>query len=359
MPAPMEDLEPFAKIHAQLERWKYENQESGLIEAVALMQQHDGFVRMLRADPSVKAVPRSQNDLLDRCSRFMYWLLFAKRLRECSVLLWGEDLFTPRPHFCDLIWEGIRNHNLINILGGSSCSKTYSTIAWAILDWLCDPEWTCILCVGPDSDHLSRNMWADLARLHDGSVIKPPGILDSEALSCNKLRGMGFHSIALDRGERDSAKLKGAKVKARDGPAHAIYGRDTRLRVLVNEAQEVPPNIFKQIINLRSNEGDLESLKIIMDANPADEYSEYGKNCVPFGGFGVVREDTETWTSTTGWWCIRLNAMRCENVLEGRIIYPRLVDQKKVQTVITACGGDDQHPDVWTFVYGMFRPRAR
>ena len=53
--------------------------------------------------------------------------------------------------------------------------NTYSGVAYALLDWLLDPEWTSILLVGPDSDHLRRNMFGDLVRLHEGSVIPLPG----------------------------------------------------------------------------------------------------------------------------------------------------------------------------------------
>jgi len=234
--------------------------------------------------------------------------------------------------------------------------NTYSGVAYTLLDWLLDPEWTSILLVGPDSDHLRRNMFGDLVRLHEGSVIPLPGKADTESLSTDKRRGMGFFTVALDRGPAASAKLKGAKTKPRSGSDHQLFGRSSRLRILIDEAQQVPVNAWGMLINAISNKESDEHLKVYCAANPSDESSVYGKNCKPSGGWTAIDSVQETWMSETGWAVVRLNAMLSENVRSRKTIFPRLINYEKVMAIIRAAGGDDQAPEVYTQVYGMFPP---
>lgn len=236
--------------------------------------------------------------------------------------------------------------------------NTFSAIAWALLDWQLDPDWTCVLLVGPDSDHLKRNMFGDLVRLHESAVIPLAGKVDTESLSTDKKRGMGFFQVALDRGPSASAKLKGAKTKPRSGYKHPLFGRSTRLRLLIDEAQQVPVNAWGMIVNLISNKESEEHLKVFCAANPSDEFSRYGLNCKPSGGWGEISKTQETWTSETGWHVVRINAMLTENVQQRRVIYARMIDYDKVQAIIRACGGDDEAPEVYTQVYGMFPPKG-
>lgn len=234
--------------------------------------------------------------------------------------------------------------------------NTYSGVAYALLDWLLDPEWTSILLVGPDSDHLRRNMFGDLVRLHEGSVIPLPGKADTESLSTDKRRGMGFFTVALDRGPAASAKLKGAKTKPRSGSDHPLFGRSSRLRILIDEAQQVPVNAWGMLINAISNKESDEHLKVYCAANPSEESSVYGKNCKPAGGWTAIDSVQETWMSETGWAVVRLNAMLSENVKSRKTLFPRLINYEKVMAIIRAAGGDDQAPEVYTQVYGMFPP---
>ena len=244
--------------------------------------------------------------------------------------------------------------------------NTYSGIAWALLDWILDPEWTMIRLVGPTHDHLQQNMFADLVRLHEGSVIPLPGKVDTESLSTNKTRGMGFSTVALDRGPAASAKLKGIKTKPRDANDHPLFGRSARVRILIDEAQEVPINAWDMLLNAISNRESDEHLKIYCAANPSDENSKYGKNCKPLGGWATITPLQEKWVSETGWTTVRLNAMLSENVKAAKdndefrkrklVIFPRLISWEKVSHIIRGAGGDDQDARVYTQVYGMFPP---
>lgn len=329
-----------------------------LVEAVKVMLQDRAFADWIAKDKTLPAQARGPADLYQVAQRYLYRFLYSRDYEAAAAILWGDDSFTAQPHSVQLIWKGLHNYALNNVMGAASVGKTFSGIAWMLLDWCLDPDWTMVLLVGPDSDHLKRNMFGDLVRLHESATLPLPGKADTESLSTDKKRGMGFFQVALDRGPSASAKLKGAKTKPRDGAPHPLFGKSTRLRLAIDEAQQVPVNAWGMIVNLISNKESEEHLKVYCAANPSDEFSRYGMNCKPPGGWGTIKHTDEEWTSETGWHVIRLNAMLTENVQQRRVIFARMIDYDKVQAIIRACGGDDEAPEVYTQVYGMFPPKG-
>ena len=346
----------YAELNKLLGAAKDRDDTASLGIAVSKMLADSDFASWIFQDKRIPASISTAAECWLVAQRYLYRILYARDYAGAALLLWGPEVFDPRPRSCRLIFGALHKNALVNAMGGASSSKTYSGVAYALLDWLLDPDWTSILLVGPDSDHLRRNMFGDLVRLHEGSVIPLPGKADTESLSTDKRRGMGFFTVALDRGPAASAKLKGAKTKPRSGSVHPIFGRSSRLRILIDEAQQVPVNAWGMLINAISNKESDEHLKVYCAANPSDESSVYGKNCKPAGGWSVISPVQETWISETGWAVVRLNAMLSENVKSRKTIFPRLINYEKVQAIIRAAGGDDQAPEVYTQVYGMFPP---
>lgn len=346
-----------AELHQLLADSKNSGKPTGLVAAVTRMLADPAFAAWVAADSSVSSALATESDCWAVANRYLYRLLYSSQYAAAALLLWGPDVFDPRPRSSRLIFGAFASSSLINVMGGASSSKTYSGVAWLLLDWVLDPEWTQVLLVGPDRDHLKRNAFGDLIRLHESSVLPLPGKADTESLSTSKTRGMGFFAVALDRTPAASAKLKGAKTKPRD-VVHPRFGRSSRLRVLLDEAQQVPVNAWPMLLNLISNLESKEHLKIFAAANPDDEYSQYGKNCRPVGGWAGLARTEETWTSETGWTVVRLNAMFSENVRARRVIFPRLIDYDKVQSIIRGAGGDEEAASVYTQVYGMFPPHG-
>lgn len=400
----------YIRLNRLLHRAKTRDDNAALAAAAQEMLCEPEFAAWVSKDPTVPRTLRSAADCWMIAQRYLYLVLWGRDYQGAALLCWGSDIFDPRPRSCRLIFDAFQEASLINAMGGASSSKTYSGIAFALLDWILDPNWTTVLLVGPDRDHLKRNMFGDLVRLHDGSVIPLPGTLDTESLSCDKKRGMGFFSVALDRTPSHSAKLKGVKTKPRDTDDHPLFGRSHRVRILIDEAQQVPVNAWDMLLNAISNAESKEHFKVYCAANPSDESSRYGKNCIPPGGWGSISATQETWVSETGWTVVRLNAMLSENVrfseyinkvctlginrfeiaqnwteyeregpvdptlldlfargftdgdiatmLQQQVIFPRLISKQKVTQIIRGAGNDDQSPEVYTQVYGMFPPHG-
>lgn len=346
------------KINDLLLAYK-ENEEFGvLIEAVSEMVKQEDFAKALAANPAFKGGFETETDLKKVAWAFLYHHLGMRDYVSAALILWGPDTFTPEPRFVQLIWEGLFNHSKINVMGCASGGKTFSSSAWALLDWLLDPEWTRVEVASNSEKHVKMNLYAGLVQLHSCAALELPGQLDANSLSLNKKTGHGIFVLVIPGGPRARGKARGAKRKTR--PHHPLFGNKSRIRFIFDEAQEIAPNIFDDIANMTAsmNGAGHEHVKIFMAANPKDEFSRYGQNCKPVGGWEKIDDDTETWRSTTGWHTIRLNAMKSENVISGREIYKGLITREGVQGLIESAGGNDQDPIVYSQVYAKFSPQG-
>lgn len=333
-----------------------------LTEAVYLILQDPAFAEVF-AKLNKRVEVKSEEDLYAITKLYLQMFLMRRDYESAATLLWGDETFTHEPRSVRMVWGGIRNHNLVNILGAASMGKTYSASAWMLLDWVLDPDWTLVRVMSTKEEHVKKNLFGDMQRLYTNSVIPLPGKADAESIATEtgKRGGMGIFILTIARGHEARGAIKGAKIKPR--PVHPLFGTSSRSRLLIDEAQEVPPNAFDEIPNLYSSmeEGDTEHTKIVMAANPKDPHSEYGKNCTPEKGWDAYQSidaPEDTWTSTTGWHCVRLNAMKSENVIQRKDVYKRFFTWNGYRMKLRQYNGDPDHPMMWTEVYGMFPPRG-
>lgn len=337
---------------------KFEN----LTEAVYLMIKDPDFAQILAKMGNLMQL-KTEADLYGVAQAYLKMFLLRRDYESCATLLWGEETFTHEPRSVRMVWSAIKDNHLVNILGAASMGKTYSASAWMLLDWALDPDWTLVRVMSTKEEHVKKNLFGDMQRLYQNSVIPLPGKADSESIATEngKRGGMGIFILTIARGHEARGAIKGAKIKPR--PPHPIFGTSSRSRLLIDEAQEVPTNAFEEIPNLYSSmeEGDSEHTKIVMAANPKDIFSEYGKNCVPESGFDEIQtmmSGTDIWGSATGWHCVRLNAMKSENVIHRRDIYKRFFTWNGYKMKLKQYSGDPEHPMMWSEVYGMFPPKG-
>lgn len=343
-------------INEHLIEYKDQGDVGALTQAVVAMVTQDDFAQTLKGRPPIE----TESDLKQVAWAYLYHHLAKRDYVSAALILWGPDTFTPEPRFAQLIWEALFTQTKINVMGAASSGKTFCASAWGILDWILDPEWTRIEVASNSQEHVKKNLYADIVRLHTGASLELPGRIDSDGISLNKKTGHGIFVLVIPGGPRAKGKAKGAKCKSR--PKHPIFGKKSRIRFIFDEAQEIAPNIFDDIPNIFASLGetaggeeDTEHIKVFMAANPKDEFSRYGRNCKPVGGWEKVDDDSETWLSEKGWHTVRLNAMKSENVIAGREIFPRLISRRGVAKIIEEAGSD-QDPIVYSQVYAKFPP---
>lgn len=280
-------------------------------------------------------------------------LLDNNRYGAAAELLWGPARFNPRPQSVKRIWTAINRWDKLILMGASSMGKSYCAIVWCLLDWLRDPEGTSIKVISTSEGHAKANTFSTMTELYREAIIKLPGMqidkfvgLDSKQLD----KGIALLSIPL--GDSGKGRLRGFHPKPREVP-HPILGPTTRVRCLVDEAEEVPIGIWDGIDNLLSNMDERGSVKIMCATNPKDPLSHLAEVAEPERGWsGIDLDLDQEWNSKERWRVIRVDAARSENVVNRRLIFPGLMSYEGFENL--RLKADGQSPEYYCFGRGMY-----
>lgn len=355
LPSP-ERMKRLRQIHKLLKEYRESSDPGPLGLAVKLMLEEADFRAYLKSKGALQVA--SAADLMPLAWDFFYFQLYNRDQVAAATILWSEDVFTLGPRCTRLIWQALKTKRKIALIGGGGLSKSYSPSAFFLLEWVLDPDWTRFQVASATEDHLIKNLFADIVRLHQDSALPLPGKPDSESISLDKKRGQGIFTLTLPGGPQSKGKIQGAHTKPR--PQHPIFDKRSRVFQLIDEAQEVPQNIYAIIPNRFSTvmASDMEHLKFVLCANPKDIHSEFGKELKPKGGYETITLDTEVWLSQGGWTVISLDAMKHENVVQHKIVYPGMATWEGVHEtwLRDRCHGDINDPQFYTYVRGKFPP---
>jgi hypothetical protein len=130
-------------------------------------------------------------------------------------------------------------------------------------------------------------------------------------------RSAGIFGVVIPLGKRSSGRLQGIKVLPRPTP-HPIFGKLTRLRVMIEEAENVPVGIWEDVTNILSNARGIEQFKLSAPFNPKDANGPCAQRCEPIDGWlSIDVEVSIQWVSKRGWNVNRLDAYKSQNVLKG------------------------------------------
>lgn len=296
----------------------------------------------------------SEPEAIKILSTFRQWLLEQGRYEDTAKVLWAPAIFSADPASVRLMWGAIKESSQLMVMGAASVGKSFSLGVWIYLDWLRDPENTNVKIVGPSEDHLEKNLFSHLVTLHQSAAIPSPGtcIRLGITLDLHK-RDAGIYGVVVPIGKKAPARLQGIKVKARP-KAHPTLGKMTRLRVMLEEAEDIPVGIWDDVSNILSNTDGVEQFKIFAAFNPKDQNGACGVRCEPMDGWGHFDLDASyRWHSRRGWEVVRLDGQTSENVIAGTVVYPGLQSKTGLERIISNSGGVNT-PGYYTFARGAF-----
>lgn len=288
---------------------------------------------------------------------FLQWMLSDNRYEQAAEVLWGRVLFDPRPESAQRVWRAFENHNFILLMGAGSMSKSYSMGVRLMLEWIRDPQYTTIKVLGPSEEHLESNLFTHLVTLHRSSSIPLPGEVGKLFIGLDpRERKSSITGVVIPLGKKAAGRLQGVKRINRKKP-HPVFGPLSRMFIFLDEIANIPTGIWRDIDNVlaSSSEG---GVKIIGAFNPTDAMDEVGKRCEPAKTWSMFDPDSDDdleWTSPRGWRVVRLDAARCENVVQKKTVYPGLQTYEGFQMVIRNSGGVDS-PGYWSMARGCFPP---
>lgn len=285
----------------------------------------------------------------------LHWLLDNDGYEEAAQLLWGPTQFDPRPDSTQRVWGAFENYNYILLMGAGSMSKSYSMGVRLFLEWIRDPQYTTIKVLGPSEQHLEDNLFTHLVALHKGSTIPLPGQIGKLFIGLDsRERKSSITGVVVPLGKKAAGRLQGVKRIPRK-KEHAKFGKLSRMFVFLDEIANIPKGIWRDVDNIITNaSGD--GLKIIGAFNPTDQQDEVGVRTEPPTGWPMFDpENDHEWTSTRGWRVIRLDAARCENVVQKKVIFPGLQTAEGFSMLIKNSGGIGS-PGYWSMGRGCFPP---
>lgn len=286
------------------------------------------------------------------------WTLSNRHYMDAAVLLWPKSMFlsSPVPLFTQRVWRALDSWDGVMFQGGASTSKTYACGVYYFLDWLADPLYTTVRVAGPSEEHLADNLFSHLVNLHQNAAIKLPGVIGDLMIGLDKRnRRSSIKGVVFPLGRRPAGRLQGAKRFPR-ASRHPDFGPLSRLRVLLDEVEHMPPGVWSDLDNLLANtdEDHKEGLKIASAYNPKDPAGPCGIRAEPEKGHASVDPDKDDeWISKKGWLVVRLDGEKCENVVEGRTVFPGLQTRAGLARLEQSSGGKTS-ANYFTFGRGMF-----
>lgn len=294
-------------------------------------------LEMLSSEP--QRITNSE-DAFTVLNALLQGLLDNELYAEAAKLLWKPTQFSAEPESVRLIFDALFAESQILVQGAASMGKSFSLGVWMYLDWRRDPENTNVLVVGPSENHLQQNLFSHLISLHNNSAIPGPGNPTNLCIALNPHDlYAGIKGVVIPLGKKSAGRLQGVKVKPRK-VAHPKLGRMTRLRVVLEEAENIHIGVWEDLVNLSANAANATQFKVVAAYNPKDRSSPVGIRAEPEGGWGSVDVETSfSWYTKRGWKLIRLDGHRSENVLKGQEIYPGLQTTRGLEAVTLQAGG--------------------
>ena len=258
-------------------------------------------------------------------------LLDSDQYLEASALLWSSTQFNSEPEVVRRVFKALHENSRLLIMGASSLSKTYSAGVFMYLDWRRDPLYTSVKLVAVSDDHLRKNLHSHITALHRNAVIpmrEKIVIRDTDLFMGIEDWPAEFSisGLAVKQSTLASGSLRGHKPKPYRAVEHPRFGFSSRVRVLIDEAQNVPVGAFEDIKTIEASISGLDVVKICVCFNPIDMSVHPVIMATPPDGWTAEQLETlYSYTGRSGYAVLRLDGAKFENVVQRKTIYPNFL----------------------------------
>lgn len=300
-------------------------------------------------DPSVEVPDQAKAWIWALLKR----LLDTDRYALAGMLLWGESLFNGGPRAVQQLLRFVRSTQNMIVLGAAAMGKTYTLICYCLLDWLRDPEYTEIKVISTTGGHAKSQSFSTLQRLYGAAIVPLPGLAMDGFVGLNpKDRHSAITLVAIPQGEDGRGVLQGFHPVPRSR-AHPQFGSMSRVRALLDEAEEIPSGVWEGVSNLLASAWGAEAVKVYCATNPRDVTSKLAQLAEPTTGWTTLNMDSDKeWLSAERWQVMRLDGIDCENVQGRELIFPGFLTWEGYQKFALELGGHS--PKYLTFGRGMY-----
>ena len=236
--------------------------------------------------------------------------------------LWPED--GPKPFiwhpWAERMLEAACENQYLAVAGCASSGKTDFFAIWAIVNFIVAPYETMVLVTSTTLKDSRKRIWGSIRDYWQAAPPLPGKLVDSMGL------------IRFDDGTGGTSDKCGItliaaeKKKEKEAVGKLIGFKNERVIVIADEMPELSESILEaSASNLSFNP----QFQFIGIGNPASRFDAFGILAKPKNGWQAISPMDDEWETERGL-CIRFDGAKSPNVLTGKIIYPWIVTQAKL-----------------------------
>jgi hypothetical protein len=248
--------------------------------------------------------------------------------RRAVDLLWNNpDEPTSRqfiwsPWAEDMVWEACENRYL-SVAGCASSGKSDTAAMWGIINYLAAPYDTLVICTSTTLREARRRIWKSVTELWSAKKGLPGKLVPSLGQIKGLSRDGGFW-------ESTGIVLVPAEKKREKEAIGKLVGiKQKRIILVADELPELPESLLHAAFT-NLDVGGEDFFQMLGLGNPNSHFDAFGLFSKPKAGWGSVTEADEEWETSRGK-CIRFDAEKNPNVIEGRIVYPWMPTRESIQ----------------------------
>ncbi len=271
--------------------------------------------------------------------------------------LWGPNnpvgnktkIFIRNPWSEDMI-EDAAGQEYLGVGGPASCSKSETLALWVLINYLADPRNVLVGILSTSLKEARKRIWGSLVEFVRAVPQLPLKVVDSQGIiryESPKFRASDKAVIALIAAERK---------QAREAVGKLIGMHNTFVMIVADELSELMDSILEYAMpggNLASNPRH----QFVGLSNPVSYFDPFAKLWKPKDGWLSINVDSTRWETAHGIG-LHFDAMKSPNVLAGKVLYPFLPTQEKIDAAKKAEGGENSLR-FWRMMRGFMRPTGQ
>ncbi|HEX2899819.1 MAG TPA: hypothetical protein VHS96_08885, partial [Bacteroidia bacterium] len=243
-----------------------------------------------------------------------------QHFKNAWALAWPEYEWSD---WVEMMVHAWCNYRYISIIGHQRASKTYTSSHIAWLDYVANPFETLTSLMTVTFEGLKIRMWSDLMKADETSKMRQPFTIRN---TTNELRVFP-QEVSRESGEK--YQIKGLSLdRGKDAPGKVKGAHAPRVRLFIDEAENVPGVIYEAIDNPMS----APDAKAMMLFNPLLWTSPAGKMTVPKAGLSSITANDLSWETKLGI-CLHFDGLQSPNVVQTKRVFTGLLTQAGIDAV--------------------------
>jgi hypothetical protein len=218
-------------------------------------------------------------------------------------ILWPKDSpkeFSAHPWAVTMV-EALCTYDYLGIIGAGSSGKTDCAAVWAIINWLCDPENTLVLCTSTSLKDSRKRIWGSVTAYFQAVPGLPGRLVDSIGM----IRTLSEDGSA-NNDKQGIALIAGEKSKEKEAIGKLIGMKNSRVFLLADELPELSEAILEAAYsNLSLNP----YFQLVGIGNFNSLYDPLGVFVRPKLGYGSISPEDQEWETERGH-CIRFDGLK-------------------------------------------------